>query len=91
MKLLDILHMIMCDYDDTLKNQNKTKDCRPETVFTITLCYMAEEETWVTLPINHPLLTYVFDIEIVSFSPNENTLQCWVSEKDWYENLRGEK
>ena len=84
MKLYEVLKMILPDFEDRMTQVEKLKDCRPETVFTITLCYMSEEETWITIPVDHPILTFLYGIEIASFSPNENTLQCWVKETSWF-------
>lgn len=84
MKLIEILKMIDREYKYEDDIPVKDYDIRPNSVFTITLCFMSEEETWVTVPINHPILRQYYYAEIIAFEPEGNALHCWVSEKYYF-------
>ena len=84
MKLKDIVRMVFTDYESIRQSQKKDDDIRPCSVYTITLCYMSDEETWITIPADHPIIDYLGDLEIYAFNPDKDTLQCWVKIEDWY-------
>lgn len=85
MKLLDILKMIDKEYDFEADVPVKDYDIRPSSVFKICLCFMSEEETWVTVPATHPILRQYYYAEVHSFYPEDNnTLAVWLKEKDWF-------
>ena len=84
MKLIEILKMIDSHYDYEGDIPVKDYDIRPDSVFKITLCFMIEEETWVTVPITHPILRPYYYAEISAFSPDGDSLQCWIVEDDWF-------
>ena len=84
MKLIEILKMIERHYNYEDDMPVKDYDIRPDSVFTITLCFMSEEETWVTVPITHPILRQYYYADVSSASPDGYSLQCWIAKKDWF-------
>lgn len=84
MKLIDVLKKIESHYDFESDNPVKDYDIRPDSVFKITLCFMCEEETWVTVPVTHPILRQYYYARVMHFAPDEDALQVWLNEKDWF-------
>ena len=86
MKLIDILKSIdVYDYDFESDTPVKDYDIRPESAFSVCLRFMLEEETWVTVPITHPILRQYYYAEVESFHPmDEDTLAVWLKKEDWF-------
>lgn len=82
MNLYDILKMI-----DSINlelplivNADGSIPCEPQSVFKVTLRFMAEDETAVTVPISSPLLIPWYDCKVTSFKPNEieDSMDVWL-------------
>ena len=62
-------------------------DSRPNSVFTVTLCFMAEEDTWVTLPITSEILIPWYDCEVSSIYGADKEIDCdiriWLKDVDY--------
>lgn len=93
MKLIDVLRMIDEDAWQPEMRENKRPsgkifydmDSRPESVWKICLCFMSEEETWVTVNIRNEILIPWYECEVLSFQPGaEYTLEVWLKETDYY-------
>lgn len=82
LKLYDILKMIDCsDLELPLCATDKCEiPCEPQSVFKVTLRFMAEDETAVTVPISSPLLIPWYDCNVHSISPNDipDSMDVWL-------------
>ena len=88
MKLIDILKHIERDYDFESDMPVRDYDIRPNSVYKIRLCFMREEETHITVSTTHPILRQYYYAEIYAFYPREeDILECWVREKDWFTKI----
>lgn len=82
MNLYDILKMI--DHISLelplIVNADGSIPCEPQSVFKVTLRFMAEDETAVTVPISSPLLIPWYDCKVTSFNPNEieDSMDVWL-------------
>ena len=82
MKLYDILKMI--DYSclelPLVVDADGSIPCEPLCVFIVSLRFMAEDETAVTVPISSPLLIPWYDCKVTSFSPNDiaDSMDVWL-------------
>lgn len=92
MKLKELLRLIESD-DEFIpsvikyKNGNKTIDCRPNSVFKITICPMCEEETWLTVSIYHPILVPWYSCEVSGITPQDDeSVQVWLQDVDFLFN-----
>ena len=82
MKLYDVLAMI----DSTslelplIVQPDGDIPCEPKSVFKVTLRFMAEDETAVTVPISSPLLIPWYDCNVTAFNPNdvEDSMDVWL-------------
>lgn len=93
MTLKELIYMIDDDECITYEYYNpswlhgKTKleiDSRPDSVYKITLCFMAEEETWMTCDLNNIVLLPFYDCEVSSFQPgDEYTIEVWLKYEDY--------
>ncbi len=64
--------------------KNHFGDCRSDTTLKVTLCFMSEEETWVTMELSSPLLVPFYDTEIESLDPRDNEMLIWIADEDWF-------
>lgn len=82
MKLYEILKMI--DSNDLelplYVSENDEILCEPQSVYKVTLRFMAEDDTAVTVPISSPLLIPWYDCNVYSFSPNDvpDSMDVWL-------------
>ena len=90
MTLLDILKLIQKDYFPPvmeLKNGELDGiDTRPQSVFEVTICFMCEEETWLTCNIQNELLIPWYDCEVESIQPddrNGNAICVWLKDEEY--------
>lgn len=90
MTLKQLLKMIECGDDDFIPiirvhdNGRKELDCRPNSVFKVTICPMCEEETWVTFSTSSSLLVPWYECEVQSISPEDDeTIQVWLKDDDF--------
>lgn len=87
MTLLDILKLISYDlFPPTLEKSEYSSciDTRPQTVYKVTICFMCEEETWITCDIQNEILVPRYDCEVRAIEPDtDNTLQIWLKDVDY--------
>ena len=63
-------------------------DSRPESNFKVTICFMCEEETWLTCNIQNEILIPWYDCEISSIHPDyvnedNNSICVWLKDEDY--------
>ena len=51
---------------------------KPNSGYNVKLCFMAEEETYVTTYPEHPILIPWYDCTVASIEPEENVLCIWL-------------
>lgn len=92
MKLKELLRLIESD-DEFIpkvikyKNRSASIDCRPNSIFKITICPMCEEETWLTVSIYHSILVPWYSCEVCGITPlDDETIQVWLKDSDFLIN-----
>ena len=90
MTLLDVLKLIERDYyPPVMELKNGVLDgidSRPQSVFEITLCFMCEEETWLTCNIQNEILIPWYDCEVTSIHPDDihpNSSCVWLKDEEY--------
>ena len=80
MKLIDVLKTISGDlFPPTLEIKGNCIDTRPQSIYKVAICFMCEEETWITCNIQNEILIPWYDCEVHAFEPGEDyTLQIWL-------------
>lgn len=84
MVLFDILKMISRDRLplslETDQRGQISVDSRPDSIYKVTLCFMCEEETWVTTYPENEILIPWYECEVAAISPSDepNTLEIWL-------------
>ena len=60
-------------------------DTRPQSCFKVTLCFMCEEETWVTVSTYSEILVPWYDCEVTSIHPDpDNYAICvWLNDTEY--------
>lgn len=91
MKLKELLRLIESDDEFIPRviedNGHKSIDCRPNSIFKITICPMCEEETWLTLSIYHPILVPWYSCEVYGITPlDDESIQVWLKDSDFLIN-----
>ena len=93
MTLLDVLKLISKDFFPPVMEVDKRNidiiDTRPQSTFNVTICFMCEEETWLTCNIQNEILIPWYDCEVSSIQPdttNENALCVWLKDKEYIKN-----
>lgn len=87
MTLLDVLNLI----DDNsfpplleISKHSRCIDTRPQSVYKVTICFMCEEETWITCNIQNEILVPWYDCEVRAIQPDtDNILQIWLKDIDY--------
>ena len=95
MTLLGILKLIGgSDYFPPTMERKSGKpfdiDTRPQSVFQVTICFMCEEETWLTCNIQNEILIPWYDCEVVGISPSEErySICVWLNDEEYlYKNF----
>ena len=86
MTLLELLKLVDRDYfPPTLEKDNsgyESIDSRPNSVYKVTICFMCEEETWITVHVENEILVPWYDCEVKAVSPSSkpNTLEVWLED-----------
>ena len=86
MTLLEILKLVDRDYFPPTLEKDRTGydflDSRPNSIYSVTICFMCEEETWVTTNVANEILIPWYDCEVKAISPssNPNTLEIWLDD-----------
>ena len=86
MTLLDLLKLISRDYFPVTVDQDGDLDTRPQTIYNVTLCFMCEEETWLTCNIQNEILVPWYDCEVSSIEPdtdNKCSICVWLKHNDY--------
>ena len=87
MKLIDILNMISKDlFPPTLQIDKYSKciDTWPESIYKVTICFMCEEETWITCNIQNEILVPWYECEVRAIEPGtDHTLEIRLKDVDY--------
>lgn len=88
MTLIDVLKLISNEYFPPVMETRHGKisciDSRPQSVFRVNICFMAEEETWINCNIQNEILIPWYDCEVSSAYPDEDcTMNIWLEDKDY--------
>ena len=90
MTLLDVLKLIEHEYFPPVMELRKGRlegiDSRPQSVFNVTICFMGEEETWLTCNIQNEILVPWYDCEVSSIQPddvNKNSICVWLKDREY--------
>ena len=88
MKLKELLRLIESDDEfipRVIEHEgHKSIDCRPNSVFKVTICPMCEEETWVTFSTSSSLLVPWYECDVHSITPKDDeTIQVWLVDDDF--------
>ena len=89
MKLIDILKLIQDDFYPPIMEEDKNGrfsiDTRPESLFNITICFMCEEETWITCNIQNEILIPWYKCEVSSIQPSDeqNSICIWLKDEEY--------
>ena len=87
MKLIDLLKLIHNEaFPPVYSRKDKDIDTRPQTIFNITICFMCEEETWLTCNIQSEILIPWYNCEVSSINPdtdNERSLCVWLKDCEY--------
>lgn len=84
--LLDVLKLIGKDYFPMTVCKSGTFDTRPQSVYEVTICFMCEEETWLTCNIQNEILVPWYDCEVLSIKPNsdnKNSICVWLHDEEY--------
>lgn len=85
MVLLDVLKLIDKDAFPLTFDEYGI-DSRPDSVFEVTLCFMSEEETWITCNIKNEILIPWYECEVVSIHPDDehkNAICVWLKDTEY--------
>lgn len=84
MTLYDVLKMIHNDYFPLVADKYGI-DSRPQSIFTITLAFMSEEEAWETVNIQSEILVPWYECEVSSFegSEKEHDIVIWLKDAEY--------
>lgn len=84
MILYDLLNLIHDDCFPLVADEYGI-DSRPNSVFTITLCFMSEEETWETVNIQSAILIpwYLCEVSSINGSDKENDICVWLKDTEY--------
>lgn len=88
--LLDVLKLIKNDsFPPVMEIKNGQLngiDTRPDSVFEVTICFMCEEETWLTCNIQNEILIPWYDCEVESIQPDDfhkNAICVWLKDEEY--------
>ena len=91
MTLLDVLKLIEHEFfPPTIYVRDNGRftemDTRPQSVFNVTLCFMCEEETWLTCNIQNAVLIPWYDCEVTHINSSndiENCICVWLKDEEY--------
>ena len=84
MTLLDVLKLIENDFFPLEMDDRGAIDSRPQSVFCVTICFMCEEETWLTCNIQNEILVPWYDCEVNSIHPgDDNSICVWLKDEEY--------
>lgn len=84
MRLIELLKLINRDQFPLVADKFGI-DSRPNCVFTITICFMCEEETWETVNIASEILVPWYDCEVNSIqgSDKNDDILVWLEDTEY--------
>ena len=85
MILLDVLKLIHEDAFPPIVDKCGI-DTRPSSVMEVTLCFMCEEETWITCNIQNEILIPWYECEVISIQPDDihkNAICVWLKDTEY--------
>ena len=91
MTLIDVLKLIEPEYFPptiTIRHNGRYTelDTRPDSVFKVTLCFMCEEETWLTCNIQNAVLIPWYDCEVTHIEANndiDDSICVWLKDEEY--------
>lgn len=89
MTLLDILKLMEKDYFPVTVDKDGNLDTRPESIYNVTICFMCEEETWLTCNIQNEILIPWYDCEVNSIEPDndhKDSICVWLKDSEFIRN-----
>ena len=94
MRLIDVLVLIdkheVPPYTYVRKSpftQVTDSDIRSDTSEKVMLCFMAEDETWVELSVNHPMLIPFYDCECYAIEGYDKGIKAWLKYEQYIEDM----
>ena len=65
-------------------NHGYSIDCRPQSSYKIAICFMCEEETWITVSTYSAILIPWYDCEVNGIIPiDEDTIGVWLKTEEF--------
>ena len=83
MVLLDVLKLIDKNAFPLTFDEKYGIDSRPDSLLEVTLCFMCEEETWITCNIKNEILIPWYECEVTCIHPDsehENAICVWLND-----------
>lgn len=90
MKLIDILKLIEDDFYPVEVDSRGSLDTRPQSVFKVTICFMCEEETWLTCNVRNEILIPWYDCEVRGINPDDkhkDAICVWLKDEEYIKNF----
>lgn len=83
MKLIEILKLIDEEITPFLYDEYGI-DSRPNSIFKVTICFMCEEETWITCNVKNEILIPWYDCHVSGIrASNEDTIEIWLKDEKY--------
>lgn len=83
MKLIEILKLIDNEIAPFVLDEFGI-DSRPNSVFKVTICFMCEEETWITCNIKNEILIPWYECYVSAICPGDNnTIEIWLKDEEY--------
>ena len=91
MTLIDVLKLISSEYFPPVMETRHGKisciNSIPQSIFKVNICFMAEEETWITCNIQNEILIPWYDCEVSSAYPDMSfTMNIWLKDAEYLNN-----
>lgn len=88
MTLLDILKLIDGneEYFPLEEDERGHFDTRPNSAWNVTICFMCEEETWLTCNIQNEILVPWWDCEVKAINPDDehkDSICIWLKDSEY--------
>lgn len=86
MTLYDVLKLMQPDKEMPHDILRYGENILPNSSYSIKLCFMAEEETWITTYPEHPILIPLYDYPVTSIAPSGDCLEIWIDYMTWFKD-----
>ena len=85
MNLYELLNLIEPDSLPLHQTLCGGIDSRPNSTFTITLSFMADTESWITVPVGSEILIPWYDCEVYSINGSDkpDDIQVWLCDTEY--------